>query len=80
MSRKNNQKLLIALLIGASFFSFLFVNTQKSVYLNSKTVLNSQMLQTQLQEEDDKSKKLTVPALSAIEKVITIAQKLVPGN
>jgi hypothetical protein len=80
MTSKNNQKILIALLIGVSFLSFLFVNTQKSVYLNSKTVLKSEMLQTQVQDGEEKSNKLTVPALSVIEKVLSIAQKLVPGN
>jgi virulence-associated protein VapD len=78
MTSKNNQKFLIALLIGASFLSFLFVNTQKSVYVNSKTISKSELLK--VQEDSQKSKELTVPALSVIEKVLSIAQKLVPGN
>jgi virulence-associated protein VapD len=80
MTRKNSQKFLISLLIGASFLSFLFVNTQNSVYLNNKTVHRSEMLQTQVTKDEEKSKELTVPALSVIEKVLKIAQKLVPGN
>jgi hypothetical protein len=80
MTKKINQKVLIAAIIVASSFSFLFVNSQKGFSINSKTTIPSELLRSEVREDAEKSKKLTVPGLSAIEKVISIVQKLVPGN
>jgi hypothetical protein len=80
MSKKINQKVLIATIFVASFLSFLFVNSQKGFSINSKTPSTTELMLTEVREDAEKSKKLTVPALSAIEKMITIVQKLVPGN
>jgi hypothetical protein len=80
MTKKHNQKVLIALFVGASFFSFLFVNSQKGFSVRNTTQINTDLLHTEVIEENEQSKHLTVPALSAIEKVFTIVKKLIPGN